>query len=157
TPPTLADRLDEQTLNTVPAPRDTASIWPVAILVLWSIGALAMLGRICVGHVALGRIAADARPPADGRWGRLLDAERTRMGVGTTVRLLESGATTTPLTWGVRAPVILLPPTVRQWPDAKRRAVLRHELAHIARADASAGWLAALLCTMYWFHPLAWL
>jgi beta-lactamase regulating signal transducer with metallopeptidase domain len=73
------------------------------------------------------------------------------------VRLFVSASTTTPITWGARRPVILLPESATEWPDARRRAVLRHELAHIARGDAHARWLAAVVCVLYWFHPLAWL
>src|SRR5262249_24120205 len=59
--------------------------------------------------------------------------------------------------WGWLWPRIILPSGADEWPLQRQRVVLAHELAHIARWD----WLlqlgAGLLCTIYWFHPLAWI
>jgi TonB family protein len=73
------------------------------------------------------------------------------------VRLLECGnQAITPLTCGIFRPLIILPRFARDWSENRRRVVICHELAHIARAD----WLlqigAELACGLYWFHPLAW-
>jgi hypothetical protein len=38
----------------------------------------------------------------------------------------------------------------------RREAVLRHELAHVARADALVQRIAWLACALYWFHPAVW-
>ena len=55
----------------------------------------------------------------------------------TTVALLTSfvlsGAM--PLAWHLLRPVILLPTEAAAWPPERLRAVLLHELAHIARHD----------------------
>jgi TonB family protein len=42
------------------------------------------------------------------------------------------------------------------WSSERRRIVLSHELAHIARADWHLQICAELGRAIYWFHPLAW-
>ena len=61
------------------------------------------------------------------------------------------------MTWGWLRPVILLPLGADQWPPDRLRAVLLHELAHIARADWPAQMASHLACALYWFNPLVWL
>ncbi len=62
-----------------------------------------------------------------------------------------------PLTIGWRRPKILLPTDCDRWMESKRRVVLVHELAHVARHDVAWQVVARLACAVYWFHPLAWL
>jgi hypothetical protein len=38
----------------------------------------------------------------------------------------------------------------------RRRLVLLHELAHVARRDSLSRSVASLVCALYWFHPGAW-
>ena len=61
-----------------------------------------------------------------------------------------------PVTFGARYPVILLPP---QFPDLDARAqdaILRHELLHVERRD----WLFTIaeevVRAIFWFHPAIW-
>jgi TonB family protein len=61
-----------------------------------------------------------------------------------------------PLTWGFVRPRILLPAGATQWSPERRRTVLSHELAHIARHDWLAQIFAELTRAIYWFHPLMW-
>jgi hypothetical protein len=64
---------------------------------------------------------------------------------------------TVPVTWGVLRPVILLPRSFGDWPRARRRVVLLHELAHVRRLDAlSRGFVEALRAVL-WFNPLIWI
>lgn len=72
------------------------------------------------------------------------------------VRVLESAACASPLTWGVIRPVILLPVASRQWTPEKQRSVILHELHHIQRYDFLTQLLAQGMRALYWFHPLAW-
>jgi len=61
-----------------------------------------------------------------------------------------------PMTWGVRRPRIMLPASALDWPTERLRAVLAHELGHVARADWLVHLVAQLACAVYWFHPLFW-
>lgn len=62
-----------------------------------------------------------------------------------------------PLTFGWLKPVIILPKDAPHWSRERLDAVLKHELAHIARHDSVTQWLAALACAFYWPNPLMWM
>ena len=62
-----------------------------------------------------------------------------------------------PLTAGWRAPVVLLPETWLTWESERLIAVLRHELAHVARRDYAWNIVAAVFHAMFWFSPAAWI
>ena len=123
----------------------------------WVIGFAAVIAWLIIGHVGLRRIAARSWPLDSEYWNRILEEERAYAAVTRPVVLRSSSAISTPLTWGVRVPVVLLPEDALEWPEAHGRIVLRHELAHVARGDALTQLVAGLVCASYWFHPLAWI
>ena len=61
-----------------------------------------------------------------------------------------------PVTLGIRRPAIVVPSIADTWSVDRRRAVLLHELAHVARRDCLTQMLAWTACAVYWFHPAAW-
>jgi beta-lactamase regulating signal transducer with metallopeptidase domain len=127
----------------------------ILLLAIWPLGALALLARLLVGRTRLRAIAARAWAPDDAAWTRLVEEEKRLAGVSGPVRLLVSPAASTPMTWGTRVPIVLLPEDALEWAGDHRRIVLRHELAHVARGDALAHSVATVACAVYWFHPLA--
>ena len=62
------------------------------------------------------------------------------------------GDVPTPMTWGLVRPVVLLPESAR-----RNEAIVRHELAHVRRGDATMLALAELTKVLQWFNPLVWL
>lgn len=68
----------------------------------------------------------------------------------------EASGLSTPAAFGWLRPVILLPVEWRAWEPRKLEAVLRHESAHIARADFLWQTLATVHTAVFWFSPLAW-
>lgn len=124
---------------------------------VWLLGFVAVLGWLAIGRVRLRRIAASSWRLDGSDWSGILDEERKYAGVTKPVLLYSSSVVSTPLTWGSRDPVILLPEDALDWPEAHRRIVLRHELAHIARGDSFSQLVAGFVCALYWFHPLVWM
>lgn len=61
-----------------------------------------------------------------------------------------------PMTLGTRRASIVLPSIADTWDDDRRRAVLQHELAHVARYDCLTQTLAIVTRAVYWCHPGAW-
>jgi beta-lactamase regulating signal transducer with metallopeptidase domain len=73
-----------------------------------------------------------------------------------TPRALASPHVSSPLSWGVVRPVILL--DRRSVTDAKSaEAILAHELAHIRHGDWPALMAMRAAVAIFWFNPLVWL
>jgi beta-lactamase regulating signal transducer with metallopeptidase domain len=100
----------------------------------------------------LRRIAAGADVVSAPAWLEALARLRQPMGIARPVRLLVSHAVASPLSWGVRAPVIVLDP--RSLEQLVPEGVLAHELAHIASHDWPQQLLARAVLALYWWHPL---
>ena len=58
---------------------------------------------------------------------------------------------------GVISPRIILPRQDGTFTDAERALIRAHEREHVARQDPRATALAAVLQTLCWFNPLAWI
>jgi beta-lactamase regulating signal transducer with metallopeptidase domain len=124
---------------------------------IWLGGAFAVLLWMAIGRLALSRIARRGESLDSQEWRDVLERERLRAGVTKTVILLSTEAVSTPLTWGIRNPVILLPADSADWSVDHRDVVIQHEMAHIARGDTITQMLATIVCAIYWFHPLVWI
>ena len=126
------------------------------LLGVYLAGVLALLARLALGRWGLVRLAREARPLDDEGWRALLADLAWMLDVDRPVTLLRSARATMPMTWGTRRPVVLLPDEALEWPEERRRVVLLHELAHVARRDCLTQTLSAVACALYWFHPGAW-
>ncbi len=70
------------------------------------------------------------------------------------VRELPGMSLSSAATVGWRRPLVLLPKEWRTWNSSERRAVLAHEVAHIARADYATGVVARFGLALHFYHPL---
>jgi beta-lactamase regulating signal transducer with metallopeptidase domain len=131
--------------------------WQSIIPAGWAIG----VGLTCVIFLERGRrleaIKRGARPVTNPAILELRDSIVCELRLPQTVRLLETEQPLMPMTWGCWQPAALLPAQAATWEWERLRLVLRHELAHVRRRDCLAQTLAALVCALYWFNPLAWL
>jgi beta-lactamase regulating signal transducer with metallopeptidase domain len=130
--------------------------WSALIGAVYSGGVAVILIALLVQHTSVRRYARRASDVRDPEWSRLLAECARGMGVRSDVRLLRSREQSMPMTFGIRRPSILIPAIAETWTGDRRRAVILHELAHIARRDCLTQTLASLACALYWFHPAVW-
>ncbi len=123
------------------------------LLGFWAVGSGLMPLRFVLSIRAAGKIVAKTMPWED----ELLKPIARRLGIRRPVVLRQSEVGIVPFTLGVRKPIVVLPETANRWTTEERRAVLTHELGHIARWDVLWQRLAEFCCVVYWFHPLVWL
>jgi TonB family protein len=65
-------------------------------------------------------------------------------------------AVTQPITFGLFRPLILLPRRLVALPPAAQRAIICHELLHVARRDWAWTLAEEALQTLLWWHPAVW-
>jgi len=106
------------------------------------------------GYLRLWTLRRGARPAPLG-WSAAADRLSARIGV-CAPDILVSASVSGPLVTGLLRPVVLIPPAACAWSDARRDAVLLHELAHVQRRDLLSQLMAQLLVALHWFNPLAW-
>ena len=140
-------------------PTESSSPSPVALGGLIS----GVVSLLLVAYLALGILRVrflrrrSVELTEDSTWGPLLRRLRERLGIPGRVSLWESPRVRVPLTLGVLRPEVVLPTEASDWTEGERRAVLLHELAHVKRRDWLAQIVARIVCSLYWFNPLAWI
>jgi len=130
--------------------------WLIVIGSVYAAGVIVMLIQLATQRRRVRRLTRDATEVRDSGWTRLLFECAGSMGVQRPVRLLRSRECSMPMAFGTRHAAILIPATADAWPDDRARAVVLHELAHVARYDCLTQTVAFAACAMYWFHPAVW-
>ncbi len=126
----------------------------------WAVAAwLALAGLILLplggGMIAVERMARAGRPMEE-PWRGLARKLAESLGLRRRVRVLAAPPQTMPMAIGLFRATVLMPDGANRWPDAKRRAVLLHELAHVKRRDCLTHAVARVAVALHWFNPLAW-
>ena len=117
-------------------------------------GMLLIAFRLGAGLLTLRRWTRSGRQVTSPRWVRALERQVPK-GRGLPL-LVSSDQVASPLSWGLRQPVILLDrESLERTGDAD--AILAHEMAHVARRDWLSLVLARASVALFWFNPLVWL
>lgn len=116
---------------------------------LFAVWCVAVLGVIVYTVVSTVRLHRALRH-ADDAW----DGDSARLTWETGVRVRVSDHVPVPMTVGVLPATIFVPPHWSGWSSRGRRAVIRHEMAHIRRRDGVVRALETVVRALYWFHPL---
>jgi beta-lactamase regulating signal transducer with metallopeptidase domain len=130
--------------------------WNRLLLAIWGAGAMAFAAWSLAGIRNTRRLAAQATPVTAPEWLDALREVGAQLEIRRSVRLVRSEGVAMPMTWGWRRPVVLVPASAAGWSSARRIVVLRHELAHVKRADVVTQSLAQWTCAVYWFNPALW-
>lgn len=124
----------------------------VMIGVTYAAGLGLRLGWTALGLLGLASLRRtstrlDPRPPGIG------DAARI---VGIDAEFRTSDRVVRPATFGLRRPIVLVPPGFLEFPPSQQTAVAAHELIHIRRRDWPRALADSLVLSVCWFHPLLW-
>jgi len=144
-------------LATAPPPERIVIAWPMVALAVLTSGIGLRLLWLGLGLIRLRRYRAIALPldlPDDEQPGdRFADM---RLAIAPQAELLISGNVSSPVTFGLRNPVILLPPRFTGLSVDERASIVCHELLHIQRHDWAIAIAEELVRAILWFHPAIW-
>jgi beta-lactamase regulating signal transducer with metallopeptidase domain len=126
------------------------------LFVGYAVIALLLLARMLLALMRLVLLTTRARTVADDQWLQALARTRLRIGLARSPALLVSREITSPISWGVLRPKIVLN-TDAVAASADTDAIVAHELAHLARADWAKLMLARVSVAVFWFNPFVWL
>jgi len=138
----------------MPSPPADVPWWPAAI---WAAGAVLLLGRMVWTRLLLLLFrlrhtewcSADRSVP--------LAALARRLGLRGRIRVVESEKLSVPVAFGWLRPTVAVPVGFFEEFDAReQRAMLVHELAHLAAGDPAWQAVSDLLCALVWWHPMVW-
>ena len=166
-PSAVFSSIGVQTLNVVPtpalmralpAPATTAATQTNWLLIGWVTVATLLFARWLLLRTRTVAAALRSPAPASPRELDALAAARQILGMRTAVDLVRSPLCEAPAVVRVIRPVILLPARgCDDLTDDELRALLLHELAHVARRDNFIATFTSLAGALLWFHPLVWL
>jgi D-alanyl-D-alanine endopeptidase (penicillin-binding protein 7) len=122
--------------------------WPLAVAGLLLLGISFGLARVGTGLVRLRSLRRHARPLDAPPWLLAL-----RDGVAPGARFLLSDEAGTPATFGLRRPIVLLPPVFESMARERQGAIALHELVHARRADWAVLMAEEALKAALFFHP----
>jgi hypothetical protein len=131
--------------------------WRHWLVAGWLVGALAGGGWLAWGFAVAERWRREAVVVEDPGWLETLGEEAAALGVARLPVLAVHAGAPGPCLVGVgRRPTLVLPGDYRNWDLATRRAVVRHELAHVLGRDGMFAVLRTVLLAVHWPNPLAW-
>jgi bla regulator protein blaR1 len=122
------------------------------ILVVLIAGAVLRFAWLALGFAQLRRFRRAALP-----FVKLPDGVReiqSRLGLAPVFRLSEE--IHGPVTFGLRAPAILLPARFSGMEAEHQRAIVAHELFHVARRDWAFHVAEEAVLAGFWYHPAVW-
>ena len=121
----------------------------------YALPAVALLLITLIALLRLVALRSRAQILVDPTWLTALAHAQRRMSFKNGTALLISNELSSPISWGLVRPVILLNEEALEAHD-EAEAIIAHELAHVARLDWAKLMLARVATAIFWFNPLAW-
>lgn len=123
----------------------------------WFVGFAACFALVARRMWQTQRQLHQTRTPADAATRELLADISRQFGLTKTPSAYTTDAADQPFVWGWLSGSIYLPAQFDRIGDAsQRRAILTHELAHVARCDAATNLIQLVVQAAFYFHPLVW-
>lgn len=126
-------------------------------LLLYLLPCLFLLVRMLFAVISVIGIGKRALPAPDNYTASISKDVAIKLGLSRPVRILCSAEITSPFSFGIFHPKVILPEQAKDWSKSTLEDVLVHELSHIKRHD----WLSTLFChfiaSLYWINPLCWI
>ena len=127
-----------------------------ALTIVWLFGALAAAASWLIRRWRFARLLRGDRTITSGREFDALKRAQSWLFVNCEIGLVVSSQVREPGVWRVRHPVIVLPENIAdRLSDEEIEAVMMHELIHVLHRDNLIGILQMIVCSLFWFHPLA--
>ena len=134
------------------------SNWPLILRIGWIVPAVALALAWLIARRRIDASALRGAAPASSREHAALDAARRQLRMRRAVDVIRSPICEAPVVMRIIRPVIVLPDGGCDSLDsAELEALLRHECAHVARADNAFASAESALVAAFWFHPLIWI
>jgi beta-lactamase regulating signal transducer with metallopeptidase domain len=129
------------------------SSWLSAVTGVYLAVGAGLVIRLLLGVFLIKRLILSARPATPGDHARLVRL----CGPAVAIRCRVHPRLQSPVTAAWQESFVLLPASAFDWTDARLRAVVEHEWAHVCRSDFWWNLAAGLYRAVYWPSPLAWL
>lgn len=136
------------------APAERCRPWGGVLAALATAGVGVGFVRIGLGLAAVRSCRRRSVAVSDRDLIALRDELAAALGFARRVEIREARDLPGPAAAGWLRPAVLLPADWRTWDEAERRAVLAHELAHVARGDYAAALLARAAVALHFYHPM---
>lgn len=131
------------------------SSWLPAMV--WLTGTALLLGRLAVGWWLLATLRRHHRSHRDEACDALVQSIARRLGIARRIDVVQSRGLCGPIAFGMLRPTIGLPNGfVNQFNREQQKAMLAHELGHLAAHDPAWQMLADVVAAAVWWHPAVW-
>jgi beta-lactamase regulating signal transducer with metallopeptidase domain len=127
------------------------------VLLIWTMGVVALSVRLLGGWITARRVARRVMQPAAPEVQAMVSRLGARLNLRRIVRVVESASVRVPIMIGWLKPVVILPTAVASGftPD-QVEALIVHELAHVRRHDYLVNLLQTMVETALFYHPAVW-
>ena len=126
--------------------------WGPVALAVFVAGLALRLAWLALGLASLARLRRSSTPLDP----RLEAVDDAALMVGADADFRVSARVVRPVTFGLRRPVVLVPPDFSAFTPTQQTAIAAHELLHVARRDWVRTLGDELILSVFWFHPALW-
>jgi bla regulator protein BlaR1 len=123
---------------------------------LWSGGVSIMLFALAAGIWRANSLVRNSKRDAQ-MTQLLLESKAPRLELPRSpIEVRVSTISVSPFCWQLHRPTIVVPDLLIDFPTDEQRAVLNHELVHLAAQHPLCLFLQRIVEAIFWFHPLVW-